>query len=121
MARLCALSIGCPSQYGYSGFAAQTRMGVTSKRFRFVVRRDWNLAKGGKLSAIFQKLYRSEDPAKRSSQTQRAHLPPLADSLFLEMANRGTGRTLFKINYSCALVNRQTVPRVSQASLVFTS
>jgi hypothetical protein len=31
---------------------------------RFVVRRDWNFAKSGKLAAIFQKLYRSEDPAK---------------------------------------------------------
>jgi hypothetical protein len=36
----------------------------------FVVRRDWNFAKSGKLAAIFQKLYRSEDPAKRSSQTE---------------------------------------------------
>jgi hypothetical protein len=30
-------------------------------------RRDWNFAKSGKLAAIFQKLFRSEDPAKRSS------------------------------------------------------
>jgi hypothetical protein len=30
----------------------------------FVVRRDWNFVKSGKLAAIFQKLYRSEDPAK---------------------------------------------------------
>ena len=36
----------------------------------FVVRRDWNFAKSGKPAAIFQKLYRSEDPAKRSSQTE---------------------------------------------------
>jgi hypothetical protein len=33
-------------------------------------RRDWNFAKSGKLSTIFQKLYRGEDPAKRSSQTE---------------------------------------------------
>ena len=33
---------------------------------RFVVRRDWNFAKSGKPAAIFQKIYRSEDPAKRS-------------------------------------------------------
>ena len=30
----------------------------------FVVRRDWNFARSGKPAAIFQKLYRSEDPAK---------------------------------------------------------
>jgi hypothetical protein len=30
---------------------------------------DSNFAKSGKLSAIFQKPYRSKDPAKRSSQT----------------------------------------------------
>jgi hypothetical protein len=29
-----------------------------------VVRRDWNFARSGKPAAIFQKLYRSEDPAK---------------------------------------------------------
>jgi hypothetical protein len=29
---------------------------------RFVVRRDWNFARSGKPAAIFQKLYRSEDP-----------------------------------------------------------
>jgi hypothetical protein len=32
---------------------------------RFVTRRDWNFAKSGKPVAIFQKLYRSEDPAKK--------------------------------------------------------
>ena len=35
-----------------------------------MVRRDWDFAKSGKLAAIFQKLFRSEDPAKRSSQTE---------------------------------------------------
>jgi hypothetical protein len=36
----------------------------------FVVRRDWNFAKSGQSAATFQRLYRSEDPAKRSSQTK---------------------------------------------------
>jgi hypothetical protein len=29
---------------------------------RFVIRPDWNFARSDKLAAIFQKLYRSEDP-----------------------------------------------------------
>jgi hypothetical protein len=37
---------------------------------RFVVRRDWDFAESGKLAAIFQELYRSEDNAKISSQTE---------------------------------------------------
>ena len=37
---------------------------VLGALLRFVVRRDWNFAKSGKPAAIFQKLYRSEDPAK---------------------------------------------------------
>jgi hypothetical protein len=37
---------------------------------RFVVRRDWNFAKSGKAAAIFQKTYRSEDPAKRGNAGQ---------------------------------------------------
>ena len=32
-------------------------------------RRDWDFAKSGKSAVIFQKLFRSEEPAKRSSQT----------------------------------------------------
>ena len=43
---------------------------VLGALLRFVVRRDWNFAKSGKPAAIFQKLYRSEGPAKRSSQTE---------------------------------------------------
>jgi hypothetical protein len=39
---------------------------LTPSGQRFVVRRDWNFAKSGKPAAICQKLYRSEDPAKRS-------------------------------------------------------
>jgi len=35
-----------------------------------VIRRDWDFAKSGKLAAIFQKLFRREDSAKRSSQTE---------------------------------------------------
>jgi hypothetical protein len=31
----------------------------------FVVRRDWNFAKSGKPAAIFQKVYKSEDPEKK--------------------------------------------------------
>jgi hypothetical protein len=31
----------------------------------FEVRRDWNFAKSGKPAAIFQKLYKSEDPEKK--------------------------------------------------------
>jgi len=50
--------------------ATVMRQSVPRYARRFVVRRDWNFAKGGKLAAIFQKLYRSEDPAKRSSQTE---------------------------------------------------
>jgi hypothetical protein len=36
----------------------------------FVVTRDWNFAKSGKPAAILQRLYGSEDPAKRLSQTE---------------------------------------------------
>jgi hypothetical protein len=36
-----------------------------------VVSRDWDFAKSGKSAAIFQKFFRSEEPAKRSSQAER--------------------------------------------------
>jgi hypothetical protein len=36
----------------------------------FVVRRDWTLLGVVNRPPFFQKLYRSEDPAKRSSQTE---------------------------------------------------
>ena len=50
------------------------------KRLGFVLRRDWNFAVSGKAAAIFQKLYRSEDPAKRSSQTEGKVSSPSACS-----------------------------------------
>jgi hypothetical protein len=35
-----------------------------------VIRRDWNFAKSGKTGSIFQKLYKRQEPRKRSSQTE---------------------------------------------------
>jgi hypothetical protein len=43
----------------------------------FVVRRDWKFDKSGKLAAIFQKLYRSENPQKDRHQPMPVSFPSL--------------------------------------------